>query len=272
MSKTAFVLSGGGAKGSFQVGVLTQLAQQGIIPDALYGTSTGALNSCGYSYLGINGLLQMWRGIKSNKDIMVQYPWFLLPFYLAFGKGKGVYSMKPLEKKIQAIVTQNEPKINATVCRVSLKTSAKSYVSVGPGQPKDENFARAVLASASTPLLNDVVDGEWVDGGVRQITPLEPAVDSGATEIYVILAEPFVENIPLGGSVGNAVDVLNRSIACMVQEMFWQDIQSFEEYKSGAKLIVYAPDKSLIDTDDFDPVQIEASIQQGLSATPVLQK
>jgi NTE family protein len=42
---TAFVLSGGGSLGSVQVGMLLALADRGITPDLVIGTSVGALNA-----------------------------------------------------------------------------------------------------------------------------------------------------------------------------------------------------------------------------------
>ena len=38
----AFVLSGGGARGALQVGALRALAEAGVQPDLLVGTSAGA--------------------------------------------------------------------------------------------------------------------------------------------------------------------------------------------------------------------------------------
>lgn len=267
-----FVLSGGGAKGSFEVGVLKQLADKDIIPDSIFGTSTGALNAAGYSFIGIDNLLKVWREIKSTSDIMVQRPWFLLPICLLLMNGKGVYSMKPLEKLLDKILLPSILHIEAVVCRVSLITSAKDYVSTADLETIEDlkAFRRAVLASASTPIMNDIVDGEWVDGGVRQITPLQKAIDSGADDITVILAEPYSPSVFFPNKVGNVLDVFNRTIACMVQEMFWMDIHNFQDKNPGLKLTVYAPNISLIEADNFDPAKIEASIQQGLKASPVL--
>lgn len=282
MKKVAFVCSGGGAKGSFEVGVLKQLADKGIVPDVLYGTSTGALNSAGYAFVGIDQLMKVWLGIRSTKDIMVQRPWFLLPFYLFLLKGKGVSSMDPLEKKIKQMI-QGQPKKECNVCMVSLRTSKKIFIKAEPGMSEDQlkDFQEAVLASASTPILNDVVDKEYVDGGVRQITPLSPAIKDGATDIYVILAEPYSPDVQFSGEIGNVIDVFNRTIGCMVQEMFWQDIKMCSRMNKLSKInkglrkinfTIYAPDKSLIDAGDFDPVKIEASVRQGLNAVPVYQE
>ncbi|UZD64629.1 patatin-like phospholipase family protein [Marinobacter sp. AN1] len=43
-TKLGLVLSGGGAKGAYQAGVLRYLAEQDIQPDAVSGASIGSLN------------------------------------------------------------------------------------------------------------------------------------------------------------------------------------------------------------------------------------
>ena len=43
--RNVFVLSGGAARGAVQVGMLEVLLDAGIVPDALVGTSVGALNA-----------------------------------------------------------------------------------------------------------------------------------------------------------------------------------------------------------------------------------
>lgn len=44
---TAFVLSGGASLGSIQVGMLLAIAETGVVPDLIVGTSVGALNGAG---------------------------------------------------------------------------------------------------------------------------------------------------------------------------------------------------------------------------------
>ena len=44
MSKLGLVLSGGGAKGAYHVGILKYLAEQHIQPQAISGASIGSLN------------------------------------------------------------------------------------------------------------------------------------------------------------------------------------------------------------------------------------
>ena len=44
MGKKAVVLSGGGAKGGYQIGAWTALRKIGFYPEIITGTSVGALN------------------------------------------------------------------------------------------------------------------------------------------------------------------------------------------------------------------------------------
>ena len=64
---TAFVLSGGGSLGAVQVGMLQALADRGIEPDLLVGTSVGALNAAcvaghGTSPAALDELQETCRG------------------------------------------------------------------------------------------------------------------------------------------------------------------------------------------------------------------
>ena len=68
---TAFVLSGGGSLGSIQVGMLLGLAEAGITPDLIVGTSVGALNGgwiAGRSdHDGALALADLWRTLSRRK-------------------------------------------------------------------------------------------------------------------------------------------------------------------------------------------------------------
>ena len=66
---TAFVLSGGGSLGAVQVGMLQALAEQGITPDLLVGTSVGAMNAAwvaghGMSPSSLEALADVWRSLR----------------------------------------------------------------------------------------------------------------------------------------------------------------------------------------------------------------
>lgn len=80
MEKIGFALSGGGAKGSFQVGVLKYLYERGIKPDIIVGTSVGSINamklaegetSTHGSGQGFQGLEQIWLNLRRDDDMFL---------------------------------------------------------------------------------------------------------------------------------------------------------------------------------------------------------
>ena len=75
---TAFVLSGGGSLGAVQVGMLQALADRGIRPDLLIGTSAGAVNAAfvagpGVWPDGLGELAQVWTELR-RKDVFPIQP------------------------------------------------------------------------------------------------------------------------------------------------------------------------------------------------------
>ncbi len=70
MTKTAFVLAGGGSLGSIQVGMLQALEANGIKPDLIVGSSVGAINGAYYAGAptaeGVERLRRIWIGLRRN--------------------------------------------------------------------------------------------------------------------------------------------------------------------------------------------------------------
>lgn len=281
----AYVLSGGGANGAFEAGVLGQLEEKGIRPDIVLGTSTGAQNALGYGFRGIKYLTDQWLSLDGIKDVFTNRG-LLTPFYLFLGNGKGLYGSKPLKNLIDkaAIGTPRVSKVGA--CYVDLKTTAAKYVYSTPENPNIDAIREAVLASASIPVMNDAVNGSQYDGGVRHIAPLGEAIDQGADEIYVILCEIAQENQGdnFTDKIGNVINVANYTINTFVQGILWNDIKMAFKINgwikdsnntlSGVKHIkmhVYAPPSGLGDPQDFSKSHISAIWKQGLIASPILE-
>ena len=79
--KIGFALSGGGAKGSFEVGALQYLYEiKEVNPNLTVGTSVGAINSIKISeginrnngYQGFPGLKKIWLDLKKEDDMFVR--------------------------------------------------------------------------------------------------------------------------------------------------------------------------------------------------------
>lgn len=68
------VLAGGGAKGAYQAGALTYLAEMGFEPQVIAGTSIGALNGAVLAshssfFQGVNALNQLWDDLGNAQII-----------------------------------------------------------------------------------------------------------------------------------------------------------------------------------------------------------
>ena len=61
----AFVLGGGGVLGAHEVGMLRALAERGVQPDVILGTSVGAINGAFFAadptLAGVERLTELWR-------------------------------------------------------------------------------------------------------------------------------------------------------------------------------------------------------------------
>lgn len=80
-AKVGLVLTGGGAKGAYQVGALRYLAEQGFQPDMIAGTSIGALNGAiiasypGQLRAGVAKLEQIWHDLGRANILSVNPNW-----------------------------------------------------------------------------------------------------------------------------------------------------------------------------------------------------
>ena len=98
------VLSGGGAKGAYQVGVLKAILHSGGQVDAIAGASIGALNggvlaSAPSLEIGVKRLEQLWMTLANEPPIAPNFPAYF-EFLLAVGlRIRGLWLL-PLLKKI----------------------------------------------------------------------------------------------------------------------------------------------------------------------------
>jgi NTE family protein len=262
MHKRAFVLSGGGAKGAFQVGVLKALYQNGIHPDFLVGTSTGALNSLGLSHVGLSELEKVWLNIKGNSDIL-KPNWMKL--FLT-----GYYQTKPLKKLIDE-AAKEPAQIPAWVCFLNMETGEVFYRS--NQESSKEDFAWAVYASSVMPVIMEPVNQFFVDGGLREQAPLEKAIKLGADEIYLILTSPIQNNLSdvYDRKFPWIYHDLARAVDLMSHEIYLNDFKICNYKYPGIKINVIAPDENYINTLDFNPDKIRQTIKAGYTKVQSVQ-
>lgn len=185
--KIALVLSGGGSKGAYSVGVVNALRDSGIHPDIVCGTSSGALSAAMVVAGEEEKLREIWQHLTTEKVYSRMWKLsFLASFFGNFTYP--IFSSKPLLDLIRGSV--NFDKVKASPKK--LIVSAFDLVSgkVLRFYNDSPHLDLCLLASASIPVIFPPVrvgDHVMVDGGVTDNVPFKTAIENGATKIYAVI-------------------------------------------------------------------------------------
>lgn len=185
--RTAFVLGGGGRWGAVEVGMLRALAEAGVRPDLVLGTSVGAFNGSVVADdptpAGVGRLVTLWEEISAS-DLFSGGLAHRLRNILAFRPAiHGAGELRTVLEHVHGADRRIEDLGVPFQCvAASIERSAEHWFTGGLLVP-------ALMASASVPALFPPVeiDGEhFYDGGLVNSVPLGRAVSLGATVIYVL--------------------------------------------------------------------------------------
>ena len=243
MSKI-LVLAGGSVKGAFQVGAIKALAEQGFQPDAIYGISAGSLNAAylvnkigqqtlmgeQISFLqAANDLWDFWESrITGPESLSKPLSLFELGWSALRKKFKGLVSTQPLRTLIEEELSAR----NLNASPVSLKIGAVNVIDGGIHyvDPSEEAFFDYLMSSSAIPILMPLVqiNGEvrrsFLDGGLRDVTPIRKALADGATEIVCISCHP--ETIEGGVfDTGDLLALVDRVMDIAVNEILNADLR-----------------------------------------------
>jgi NTE family protein len=184
---TAFVLGGGGLMGSHEVGMLRALAEGGIRPDLVVGTSVGALNGVVVAADPSDSagrLAEMWQG----EPLRLAFSETLVGRAARLARsGTHLYSMEPLRRLISQLLPGpdfEDLELPFQCVAANIEGASARWFSKGPVVP-------AVIASCAVPGLLPAaeIDGEhYFDGGLVDSIPVGRAVALGATTVYVLHA------------------------------------------------------------------------------------
>ena len=195
------VLVGGGAKGAYQAGAVKFIAELGLEPNIIAGTSIGALNGavlssyCSFSDAA-ERLNQLWDDLAKanilrwNKD---PHPIFD-PESIKQMLHKAVNAVE-LRRGIELWVTVF-PSLNIPVLSSSLLINAARVASGVNAEwlrvrdfPDDETVYNVLLASAAIPLAfpcQKVNGRSYVDGGLKDNIPVGALAQRGSKNVIVI--------------------------------------------------------------------------------------
>lgn len=194
----AIVLSGGGSKGAYQMGVWAALKKLNIHYDIVTGTSVGALNAALMVQKTFYKGLFFWYNLNSkmifNEDLKQDYHTKegkkdILKWY-AKGVLNGGIEVKGLEDTIRQVIQPKKAlKSNVDMGIVTFNMKTLKPKIVKKKDLNENNLCDYLLASASCfPAfkMKTIEEENYIDGGIYDNLPINLAIDLGATEVIAI--------------------------------------------------------------------------------------
>lgn len=190
----ALVFGGGGAKGSYQIGVWKALRKLNMKFDIVTGVSIGSINGAMYVSNKFFTSERMWKKIKttdffddnigpdsSKKDLLDFAKKFVKGYKMSFNKAEDYLKKYINEDKIR------KSKIDYGLVTYSL-TNRKSKEVTKKDIPEGKLLDYIAASSICYPFVQaKKIDGEsFIDGGFYDGVPINLAIDMGAKEILAI--------------------------------------------------------------------------------------
>ena len=256
----ALVISGGGSKGAFAVGVLKRLfaTYPGLDFDIFVGTSTGSL-MCPLVALKEMDMVEALYTSQKTDDIILKKRIGDSLNDTSIFDGSPLWSQllrNYTDQRYQEIIDSGKKIFLTTVCMQSGEMVVFTN-HANPAEPRHysvktlinaDQFRKAIMASASQPVfmqpvkVNLHVPGEpnpyfqFVDGGVREYAGIQMAIDNGATEIFTILLSPESDEAEKK-EYKNLFSILERTISIFTDDVGKNDLIIPKLFNEGLEYI-----------------------------------
>lgn len=188
----ALVLSGGGSRGSYQIGVWKALRKLHIKIDIVTGTSIGALNGALIVQNSYLKALCLWHKIDMNclfgSDIDMKKN--TLKIYSDFLLSKKTIKTKKMEDIINKAINKKKfynSKINYGL--ITVKANKLKPISLTKEKIKEDKLAAYLMASATFfPVFEkkNIEGDSYIDGGYFDNMPINLALKLGATSLITV--------------------------------------------------------------------------------------
>jgi NTE family protein len=185
--RLAVVLSGGGARGAFEVGAIDVLAAGGIVPDLLVGISVGVINAAFWAFHPGPDVGQRLLHLWAAADRRMMLPSGLLGVLASVLRGHDHLVQRRsitrlLERSFSLPAQIEDSPVPLAVVATDLLRGELVRLRTGPLLP-------ALLASSAIPGLfpPERIDGRvLVDGGLLANCDIAAAVAAGATDVIAV--------------------------------------------------------------------------------------
>lgn len=195
----ALILSGGGARGAFQAGVMKYLQEMDWKPDLICGTSVGAINAVAYgSGMSIDRLLDLWRAYHRKTMYRMSLPILIksLNSRKQFSPMSDTRNLKKLLIDHIDIPAMRNSDVDIIITAINMITGQIRFFTKHVIQIEHLMAASAIPGLFPWQLIDN--QPHW-DAGLMVNTPIAPALKRGATEIITVLLSPigaFRQQIP----------------------------------------------------------------------------
>ena len=250
----ALVLSGGGGRGAYHVGVLRFLEEHEWHPDIIVGTSIGAVNGAAIaSGHTAYSLWALWRRLKT--DDVQRRAWDLF----SLDEWDHILDTAPLRQTLveggwidPARINAEPPARHLRITVVEMETG-RLRVFGNSDDPASGSHCEHVeitldhiLASCSIPMVyppTKIGTVAFWDGGTVANTPLGPAIDAGAEDIVVVLMTPWEDEkdrpryTPVGGVKG-LLSAAQAAFEWALLASFQADLKLFHRTNQVVRLTI----------------------------------
>ncbi|MCF0148032.1 MAG: patatin-like phospholipase family protein [Clostridium sp.] len=206
--RIGLVLSGGGGKGAYELGVWKALKELKIDKyiEVFSGTSIGAFNAILFAQNSIEKAEALWEEVTMDKIIPIsKFELFKKGIGLFIGAKNINFAKKYLSQKIyEGAVSKDGAKEiidkyldieavkeNNKICYAACTELPDFNVKYFRVNDYDEELGKEmILASASLPLIYEatkIMGGKYIDGGIADNTPIQPVYEEGCDIIIVVL-------------------------------------------------------------------------------------
>lgn len=205
--KIGLVLSGGGGKGAYELGVWKALKELNLDKyiDVFSGTSIGAFNAVLFAQDDIYMAEELWNEVTMDKLLPIsKFELLKKGMGLMIGAKNPNFAKKYMNQKleegtvskdgaieiIEKYLNVSKIKDRKKICYVACTELPELKVKYFRLNDYEEIVAKSmILASASLPLIYDsttVFENSYIDGGIVDNTPIQPVYGEGCDIIIVV--------------------------------------------------------------------------------------
>ncbi|MGJ7032130.1 patatin-like phospholipase family protein [Niabella hirudinis] len=249
----ALIISGGGSKGAFAVGIIEDLeATYRLRFDTIVGTSTGALIAPLAALGELPTLKELYTSVTTN-DLLEEQElgesiWSGTSIYTANGLGARVRQIYTDAFYDQLVAAGKKIYLTTTCLQSQELVVYTTDPAPEPGTyyriekiKNAEHFRKAVMASASQPVfmppirVSKDIPGttnpgyQYVDGGTREYAGIGIALNAGADELFTILLSARTST-PDPETYSRLFPILQQTIAVFITDVADNDLYASRQY------------------------------------------